>query len=228
VSLAWFRLYGETVDDAKLKLLAFEDRWHYVAVLCCKCQGLQDTTTPDRLDRIIGVKLGLAARELEEVKRRLMAETLIDKRWQPVNWDRRQFTSDSSAERTRKWRETHKKDSDKTKTDTDTEYDVTGDVAVTSQRKPKRATGLPEDFALDEDLTKFATDRLPRVDCPELLVRFKAYHDSKATTSMDWRASWRTYVGNATRFGYPMLTVGPVATPAKITRIDPNGRVING
>lgn len=35
-----FRAYTEMVDDEKLRLLAFEDRWHYVALLCLKGQGV--------------------------------------------------------------------------------------------------------------------------------------------------------------------------------------------
>jgi hypothetical protein len=143
VSLAWFRLYGETVDDAKLRVLAFEDRWHYIAILCCKCQGLQDTTPRDRLDRMIGVKLGLAARELDEVRRRLMAEDLIDRQWQPCGWDRRQFRSDDVTSRTQKWREAQKeKESEKTRTDTYTESNVPVNVSGTFQERFKEFRAL--------------------------------------------------------------------------------------
>ena len=40
--LPWFRTYTRMVDDDKLKLLAFEDRWHFVALLCLKGEGLLD------------------------------------------------------------------------------------------------------------------------------------------------------------------------------------------
>ncbi|EXU79084.1 hypothetical protein AX13_08315 [Comamonas aquatica DA1877] len=40
--LPWFRVYTRMVDDDKLKLLAFEDRWHFVALLCLKGEGLLD------------------------------------------------------------------------------------------------------------------------------------------------------------------------------------------
>ena len=35
-TMQWFRLYAGIVDDEKLRLLAFEDRWHYVALLALK------------------------------------------------------------------------------------------------------------------------------------------------------------------------------------------------
>jgi hypothetical protein len=96
-SLPWFRLYAEIVDDPKLKLLAFEDRWHYIALLCCKCQGMldkeQDVT---RMRRLVAVKLGVDARTMDEIERRLVAEDLIEvDTLQPIQWDRRQFRSDT-------------------------------------------------------------------------------------------------------------------------------------
>jgi len=124
LSLSWCRLYGEMVDDAKLKLLAFEDRWHYVAVLCCKTQGVLDTTKPELLDRIVAAKLGLAAREADEVRRRLIDVDLIDARWQPLAWDRRQFKSDDVSARVAKHRQklsTASEEEPKTDTETDTE-----------------------------------------------------------------------------------------------------------
>lgn len=103
--LPWFRLYHEMIDDEKLRLLAFEDRWHYIAILCCKCKGILDADTdPDLRDRKLSVKLGIQTRELDEVKRRLMGVDLIDDNWQPKGWDKRQYISDHSTGRVQKHR----------------------------------------------------------------------------------------------------------------------------
>lgn len=103
--LSWFRLWADAVDDEKLRLLAFEDRWHFVAILCCKAQGLLDEPG-DLMARKIAVKLGLQLRELDEVARRLAEVGLIDQAdFQPIAWDRRQYASDRSTERVRKFRE---------------------------------------------------------------------------------------------------------------------------
>lgn len=75
--IKWLRLYAEAVDDEKLRLLAFEDRWHFVALLCCKAQGLLDPGDP-LMRRKVAVKLGLAIRELEEAARRLEEVGLVD------------------------------------------------------------------------------------------------------------------------------------------------------
>ncbi|QFS64807.1 hypothetical protein [Delftia tsuruhatensis] len=97
--LPWLRLYTRMVDDDKLKLLAFEDRWHFVALLCLKGEGLLDKAdTPSLLMRKVAVKLGLDVRSLEEVARRLTEVGLIEQETlQPVKWAVLQMQSDVDA-----------------------------------------------------------------------------------------------------------------------------------
>ena len=134
MSNPWFRLYSEAVDDEKLRLLAFEDRWHYIALLCCKNNGILDDVSP-LMRRKVAVKLGLDLRELDEVARRLSEVGLIDQEtFQPIAWDRRQFKSDkdeTAAARQKRFRESRKSNAlrngdgngDVTRPDTDTELD---------------------------------------------------------------------------------------------------------
>lgn len=96
MSRQWFRMYAEAVDDEKLRLLAFEDRWHFVALLCLKAQGTLDSDAPHR-ERRIALKLGLQLPQLDELKRRLIEVRLIDEDWQPLNWGKRQFESDTKT-----------------------------------------------------------------------------------------------------------------------------------
>lgn len=108
-ALPWFRLYHRMVDDEKLRLLAFEDRWHFVAFCCLKGSGLLDEPSDDLRDRKIAVKLGVQVRELEEIGRRLSEVGLIDENLCPVAWDELQKRGDSSAERVQRYRENRKK-----------------------------------------------------------------------------------------------------------------------
>ena len=138
-TMQWFRLYAGIVDDEKLRLLAFEDRWHYVALLALKCDGILDKGL-DRamLNWQVAVKLGVQLRELEAVANRLEEVGLIDaETFQPLAWDRRQFKSDRSTVRVREFRERKKRAAEQvashvtegnvsvtppdTETDTDTE-----------------------------------------------------------------------------------------------------------
>lgn len=142
-TLPWFRAYTEMVDDEKLRLLAFEDRWHFVALLCLKGQGVIDEAGP-LLFRKVAVKLGLDVRSVEEVARRLAEVGLIDeKTLQPLAWEGRQFQSDSSAARVAAYRERKKqgmkRDCNVTVTAQDTDTDTDTDKEEEKEKK-KRVT----------------------------------------------------------------------------------------
>lgn len=112
--LPWFRLYAAMVDDPDIRLLAYEDRWHFVALLCLKAQGVLDAGDhPDMLRRKVAVKLGLQLRELEAAADRIAEVGLIDaETFQPLDWNRQQFVSDTdptAAERKRRQREEQRK-----------------------------------------------------------------------------------------------------------------------
>jgi hypothetical protein len=119
--LPWFRFYKDAVDDAKLRSISKEDRWDFVALLCCKAQGLLDGNADQaRMRRMVCVKLGVDGITLDEIERRLVEAFLIEpKTLQPLAWDKRQYKSDSSAERTRNYRKRHRDCAD-----TDTEEDT--------------------------------------------------------------------------------------------------------
>lgn len=106
--LPWFRMWAEAVDDEKLRLLAFDDRWHFVALLCLKAQGILDERNADLRWQKIGVKLGLDSVSLEQVMKRLETVGLVscnaEKNFQPVAWNKRQFVSDSSTSRVKAFR----------------------------------------------------------------------------------------------------------------------------
>ena len=141
----WFRLYTETVDDEKLRLLAFEDRWHFVALLCCKGSGLLDSgDEPGLLRRKLAVKLGLSPRELEEVARRMAEVGLIDSdTFQPLAWDDRQFKSDTSTERVRKYRERMKRTGNVSVTAQETDTDTDTDTEEEQEQKKARKRATP-------------------------------------------------------------------------------------
>lgn len=110
MSLPWFRFYTEFLTDAKITLLAFEDQRHYVAALCLKGKGVLDADYPNESyrERIIAKYLGLDPVSAAEAKRRLMEPGLVDSAWHPIKWDARQFASDSSSDRVKRFRDKKK------------------------------------------------------------------------------------------------------------------------
>ena len=143
MSMPWLRLYTEIIDDEKVRLLAFEDRWHYIAALCLKRKGLlEESDTPLR-DRKIAIKLGLSADEVQKAKQRLMEVGLVDKHWQPCGWDQRQYHSDCSTGRVQKFRAKQKRSVSETPPDTETDED-----AVPRDENPEVQAPLsPDDVA---------------------------------------------------------------------------------
>jgi hypothetical protein len=139
--LQWFRLYHRIVDDEKLRLLAFEDRWHFVALCCLKADGLLDTPNDSLRSRKIAVKLGVQLRELDEIGRRLQEVGLVDENLSPVAWDELQYKSDNSTERVKKYREKQQRNTVKrecnvsvTRQETDTETEVNTNVLTAKRR----------------------------------------------------------------------------------------------
>jgi hypothetical protein len=103
--LPWFRLYAEFAFDPEIQSLAFEDQRHFVMVLCLKCSGILDKDhAVEQRQKVVSRALGLYAGGLEEAKRRLIEAGLIDDDWQPCNWKKRQYLSDTSTDRVRKHR----------------------------------------------------------------------------------------------------------------------------
>ncbi|CAL1778216.1 replication initiation protein [Acinetobacter phage vB_AbaS_Silvergun] len=145
----WFRLYTEIMDDEKIRLLAFEDRWHYVAILCCKNAGLIDAGDSNAmLMRKLGVKLGLASRELEAALLRLEEVGLIDAYTaQPTAWDDRQFLSDSSTSRVQAYRERKKRTCNVSVTAQYTDTDT-----YKEEEKKQKTTRAPSAHALLPDV----------------------------------------------------------------------------
>ena len=107
--MQWFRLYSRIIDDDKLRLLAFEDRWHFVALCCLKSEGLLDEEADELRARRIAVKLGVQLRELDEIGRRLAEVGLVDETLSPIAWDELQFRSDNSTDRVKAFRKRQKK-----------------------------------------------------------------------------------------------------------------------
>lgn len=141
--MSWFRLYSEAIDDEKLRLLAFEDRWHFVALLCCKSKGLLDSAdSHDLKTRKVALKLGLTTRELDEVARRLSEVGLIDRdTLQPLAWEERQYKTDTSAERTRQYRERQKQGGNSAKRHRDVTVTVQETETETETESPLPPTG---------------------------------------------------------------------------------------
>jgi len=180
--MQWFRLYSRIVDDEKLRLLAFEDRWHFVALCCLRSSGLLLEPDSDLRTRKIAVKLGIQVRELEEISRRLREVGLVDEHLIPCGWDELQYRSDNSTDRVQKYREKQRRNKVKrrgnvsvtgqeTEAETDKEESPNGD----SSSDDERALDVEEVFHGYQNLARDLGLNVPRDLTPERrqLIRFR-------------------------------------------------------
>lgn len=100
----WIRLYVKVVDDPKVQRLKGEAFKAWVNLLCVANEKTGEL--PARGD--IAFKLRLADRDLDAVLATLETACLIERHGDVLcihDWGELQFQSDSSTERSRKWRQ---------------------------------------------------------------------------------------------------------------------------
>lgn len=110
----WLRLYHDFLTDEKIIQLAFEDQRHYIGILILKSNGTLDKSkNPELLNKIVAQTLWIGHDAIREVKQRLLNVGLIDENWQPLGWDNRQYASDVSTERVKKFRDKKRQEAEK-------------------------------------------------------------------------------------------------------------------
>ena len=125
----WFRLYSEFAHDPKIQMLSEAMQRRYVMLMCLRCSEVLETLHETE----IAFQLRLSTDELDETKQLFISKNFIDKHWNLLNWDKRQFVSDSSTMRVAKHRNKKKQVSNVDETlqkrpsnaiDTDTDTDT--------------------------------------------------------------------------------------------------------
>jgi hypothetical protein len=125
----WFRLYSEFAHDPKIQMLSEAMQRRYVMLMCLRCSEVLETLHETE----IAFQLRLSTGELDETKQLFISKNFIDEQWNLINWDKRQFVSDSSTMRVAKHREKKKQVSNADETlqkrpsnaiDTDTDTDT--------------------------------------------------------------------------------------------------------
>lgn len=110
--MSWFRMYHEFSTDPKVQMLSEVDQRRYVMLLCLRCCNgdvtLQETE--------VAFQLRVSLDEWQATKATLVGKNLIKQDNTPAAWYKRQYVSDSSAERVARHREKLKQASNVTVT----------------------------------------------------------------------------------------------------------------
>lgn len=137
----WFRLYAEVVNDPKVQKLPCEDFRSWINILCLCADN--DGKVPPVEDVAFALRRSLDA--TVTVLERLASGGLIDRvsggpdgwHYAPHGWDKRQYKSDTSTDRVKRFRkrsETVSETPPETEADTDTE--ITTNVVIACPKKP--------------------------------------------------------------------------------------------
>lgn len=133
----WFRFYDDVINDPKVLKLPEVLRWHWVAVLCIASKYSGAIPGIDDVALLLRTPKHKAAAILTQ----LHAVELLDKTetgFTPHNWNVRQYKSDVSTERVKRFRKRERNVSEtpsESDTETDTERVLSGGVEKVESEK---------------------------------------------------------------------------------------------
>ena len=134
----WFRMYAEFASDPKVQMLSECYQRRYLMILCLRCSN-GDVTLHDTE---VAFQLRIDVTEWEQTKAVFVEKNIINEYNQPLAWDKRQFASDSSAERVAEHRKRKKEACNVTVTPPEKEKEK----ETKKESSSKRATALcPQD-----------------------------------------------------------------------------------
>jgi len=145
MSYNWFRFYADWLHNRKVRRLPARVQLHYVDLLCVKCAGKWSRNVRD-----LAWELGLKPSKFDR-SWKLLCEAGLIVDGDIKGWDERQYDSDTSKERTRKWRE-KKRHGDVTPAVT-----VTPSDTDTDKNKNKKGIRMSEVAIAPADATRLAT-----------------------------------------------------------------------
>jgi hypothetical protein len=146
---SWFRLYAEFAHDAKVQMMSECDQRRLVMLFCIRCNG--DVTLQDEE---VAFQLRISNEEWQVTKASFVSRGFINSDNEVLNWDKRQFLSDSSAERVARHRANKKQERNVTVTPSDTEQIQNRTDTEQKKKKPTQLSlltsrGIPHDLASD-------------------------------------------------------------------------------
>ena len=136
----WFRLYSEFATDPKVQMMSEANQRRFVMLLCLRCSNEHVTLH----DEEVAFQLRISNEEWSATKAVFVAKNMINEDNTPTSWDKRQFASDSSAERVARHREKKKQACNVTVTPPEAEAEAEAEVnPVVDQACSGEPTPLP-------------------------------------------------------------------------------------
>ena len=198
----WFRLYDEVLDDPKVQKLSPEHFKFWINLLCLASK--HGGVLPDF--ESVSFALRMPFHETQDYLNFLFQHNLIDKTKKglsPHGWSKRQYKSDTSTERVKRFRERYR-NGEKTVTvtppDTYTETDTETEQKQIQKELEKRESVRGRNTARG---TRLPPDWSPRPEDGQdegELAKFRDYWTAVAGAKgvkLDWDATWRNWLRNS-------------------------------
>ena len=122
--MTWFRMYHEFLDDPKVQKLTHAEQRHFIMLMCARCRNGNETLH----DEDAAFMLRIPIDEFLTVKQKFVSCNILCNGNHPKNWDKRQYASDSSTQRVRKFRNEKKRSRNVSETSPDTDTDTDTDT----------------------------------------------------------------------------------------------------
>jgi hypothetical protein len=172
----WFRMYAEFATDPKVQRLSEQNQRRLTMIFCLRCNG--DVTLHDE---DVTFMLRISHEEWIETKALFIERGFINNDNEVLNWDKRQYISDSSSERVARHRAKQK---------IDNVTDVTScNVTVTPPEQIHNRTDTDKNIVINE------VDNCPHKEIINLyalhlpmLTQVKVWSDSRSRLL---KARWR-------------------------------------
>lgn len=213
----WFRFYEDAVFDPKVQCLEPElfKFWVNMLCVCSKSSGSLPTI------RHLSYSLRMQERKVDRLLGLLVDAGLIDRTDQglePHNWHGRQYKSDVSTERVKRFRE---RSSSVEETPSENRVQKTDTEQRDKKPAQARKTKLPDDWQPSEELLAYAAEQ-GCVDPKDTAERFRLHHQSKGTMGADWGRGFQYWCRNEKNFRRPESNGSRANTypQAKTTRVD--------
>lgn len=144
MSNSWYRMYNEFASDPKVQMLSEAMQRRLIMIFCLRSGNVLETLQETE----IAFHLRLTMEELDETKTVFLQKDFIDEDWNVTNWNKRQYISDSSTERVRKYRQ-GKKQSETFQKQDETNA-VTASEQIQNRTEQKKTVEKVEKFIVPE------------------------------------------------------------------------------
>lgn len=135
----WFRMYSEFASDPKVQSMSEAMQRRLTMLLCLRCSNTLVTLQDDE----IAFALRISNEELAETKALFIRKGFIDETWEIMNWDKRQFVSDSSATRVARHRAKKKEEEIQACNVTETPQNRTDTEQIQNRAEKKKPVATP-------------------------------------------------------------------------------------